>query len=44
MAQGTPATSMPAGMPLAATTGKAGGMGVPRYGIKPTVMARPTVA
>ena len=39
-----PVTAMPAGMPLAATAGKAGGLGVPRYGVKPTVMGQPTVA
>jgi hypothetical protein len=42
-AQSTPVTTMPAGMPLAATTGKATGLGAPRYGVKPTVMGRPTV-
>jgi hypothetical protein len=42
-AQSTPVTTMPAGMPLVATTGKATGLGAPRYGVKPTVMGRPTV-
>jgi hypothetical protein len=42
-AQSTPVTTMPAGMPLAATTGKATGFGAPRYGVKPTVMGRPAV-
>ena len=42
--QSAPATTMPAAMPLATTAGKTGGMGVPRYGVKPTVMGRPTVA
>ncbi len=41
--QSTPATTMPAGMPLVATAGKAAGLGAPRYGVKPTVMGRPTV-
>ena len=38
----TPVTSVPAGMPMVATAGKTAGLGAPRYGIKPTVMARPT--
>jgi hypothetical protein len=42
-AQSTPVTTMPAGMPLAATTGKVTGLGAPRYGVKPTVMGRPAV-
>jgi len=41
--QSTPATTMPAGMPLVATAGKAAGYGAPRYGVKPTVMGWPTV-
>jgi PPE-repeat protein len=41
--QSTPVTTMPAGMPLVATAGKATGLGAPRYGVKPTVMGRPTV-
>jgi hypothetical protein len=42
-AQSTPMTTMPAAMPAVATAGKAAGFGVPRYGVKPTVMGRPTV-
>jgi PE family/PPE-SVP subfamily C-terminal region len=42
--QSTPVTAMPAGMPLVTMAGKAGGLGVPRYGVKPTVMGQPTVA
>ncbi|ORB92031.1 PPE family protein, SVP subgroup [Mycobacterium persicum] len=39
-----PVTAMPAGVPLAASTGRAGlGLGMPRYGAKPTVMPKPTV-
>jgi hypothetical protein len=40
----TPAvTTMPAGMPSVASTGRAGyGFGAPRYGVKPSVMPRPT--
>ncbi len=41
--QSTPVTTMPAGMPAVATAGKAGGLGGPRYGVKPTVMPKPTV-
>ena len=40
--QSTPVTTVPAGMPLVATAGKAAGLGAPRYGVKPTVMGRPT--
>lgn len=40
--QGTPMTTIPAGMPLVATAGKATGLGAPRYGVKPIVMGRPT--
>ena len=36
-------TTMPAAMPAVATAGKAVGYGAPRYGVKPTVMGRPTV-
>ncbi len=36
------ATTVPAAVPAVATAGKAGGLGTPRYGVKPTVMARPT--
>jgi hypothetical protein len=38
-----PVTTMPAGMPAVATAGKAAGLGAPRYGVKPTVMARSAV-
>jgi hypothetical protein len=41
--QSTPVTTLPVGMPLVATAGKAAGLGAPRYGFKPTVMGRPTV-
>jgi len=41
--QSTPATTMPAGVPVVATAGQAAGLGAPRYGVKPTVMGRPTV-
>ncbi|OBI85369.1 PE family protein [Mycobacterium sp. 1245805.9] len=41
--QGTPSpTTVPAAVPAMATAGKAAGLGAPRYGAKPTVMARPT--
>lgn len=40
---GTPVTALPAGMPSVATAGKAAGFGVPRYGVKPTVMPKPAV-
>ena len=37
-------TAMPAGVPSVASTGRGGlGLGVPRYGEKPTVMPKPTV-
>jgi len=39
----TAMSTVPAGMPSVATAGKAGGFGAPRYGVKPTVMPRPTV-
>jgi hypothetical protein len=42
--QSAPATTMPAAMPSMASAGKAAGYGAPRYGVKPTVMGRPTVA
>jgi len=42
-AQSAPVTTVPAGMPFAAATGKATGLGAPRYGFKPTVMGRPAV-
>jgi hypothetical protein len=40
-----PVTTMPAGMPSVASAGRSGfgGFGVPRYGVKPTVMPKPTV-
>jgi hypothetical protein len=38
-----PVTTMPAGVPSLASTGRAGyGFGAPRYGVKPTVMPKPT--
>jgi hypothetical protein len=38
-----PVTTMPAGVPSLASTGRAGyGLGAPRYGVKPTVMPKPT--
>lgn len=40
--QSASATTVPAAVPAVATAGKAGGFGAPRYGVKPTVMARPT--
>ncbi|MCV7440798.1 hypothetical protein AWB91_11440 [Mycobacterium paraense] len=40
--QTAPATTVPAAVPAVATAGKAAGFGAPRYGVKPTVMARPT--
>jgi hypothetical protein len=42
-AQTPPVTTMPAGVPSVASTGRAGyGFGAPRYGVKPTVMPKPT--
>jgi PE family/PPE-SVP subfamily C-terminal region len=42
--QTPPVTTMPAGVPSVASTGRAGyGFGAPRYGVKPTVMPKPTV-
>jgi hypothetical protein len=41
--QSTPVTTMPAAMPAVATAGKAAGLGAPRYGVRPTVVGRPTV-
>jgi hypothetical protein len=39
-----PVTAMPAGVPSVASAGRGGlGFGAPRYGIKPTVMPKPTV-
>jgi PE family/PPE-SVP subfamily C-terminal region len=40
--QSAPATTVPAAVPAVATAGKAAGFGAPRYGVRPTVMARPT--
>jgi hypothetical protein len=35
---------MPAGVPSVASAGRPGyGFGAPRYGVKPTVMPKPTV-
>ena len=43
-AQTPPVTTMPAGVPSVASAGRAGlGFGAPRYGVKPTVMPKPTV-
>lgn len=40
----TPVTTVPAGMPAMASAGRGGvGFGVPRYGVKPTVMPKPAV-
>lgn len=40
--QTPPITTMPAGVPSVASTGRAGyGFGTPRYGVKPTVMPKP---
>ncbi len=38
--QSAPAPNIAAGMPAVATSGKAGGLGAPRYGVRPTVMAK----
>jgi hypothetical protein len=39
----SPVTTMPAGVPSVASSGRAGyGFGAPRYGVKPTVMPKPT--
>jgi hypothetical protein len=39
-----PVTTMPAGVPSVASAGRPGyGLGAPRYGVKPTVMPKPTV-
>ncbi|OBI05517.1 PPE family protein, SVP subgroup [Mycobacterium scrofulaceum] len=42
--QGPSVTGVPAGMPALATAGRTGGLGAPRYGVKPTVMGRPAAA
>jgi PE family/PPE-SVP subfamily C-terminal region len=42
--QGATVTTLPAGMPSAASSGRGGlGIGAPRYGLKPTVMPKPTL-
>jgi hypothetical protein len=42
--QTPPVTTMPAGVPAVASAGRGGlGFGAPRYGVKPTVMPKPTV-
>ena len=42
--QTPPVTTMPAGVPSVASTGRAGyGIGAPRYGVKPAVMPKPAV-
>lgn len=42
--QHSPVTALPGGMPSMASAGRAGiGFGAPRYGVKPTVMPKPTV-
>jgi PE family/PPE-SVP subfamily C-terminal region len=41
--RGPSVAGVPAGIPAMATAGKAGGLGAPRYGVKPTVMGRPKV-
>ena len=39
-----PVSTVPAGMPAVASAGREGaGLGMPRYGAKPTVMPKPTV-
>lgn len=39
--RGGAVTAVPAGLPTVAAAGRAGGLGAPRYGVKPTVMGRP---
>ena len=40
----SPVTTIPAGVPSVASAGRSGyGFGAPRYGVKPTVMPKPTV-
>jgi hypothetical protein len=42
--QGATVTTLPAGMPSVASSGRGGlGIGAPRYGLKPTVMPKPTL-
>jgi hypothetical protein len=38
-----PVTTVPGGVPSMAAAGKASGLGVPRYGVKPTVMPKPKI-
>jgi hypothetical protein len=38
-----PVTTVPGGVPSMASAGKASGLGVPRYGVKPTVMPKPKI-
>lgn len=40
---GAPVTTVPGGVPSMASTGRTSGLGAPRYGMKPTVMPKPTV-
>lgn len=40
---GEPVTTVPGGVPSVASNGRTSGLGVPRYGIKPKVMPKPTV-
>ncbi len=41
---GAPVTAVPGGLPSMATAGRGGyGLGVPRYGVKPTVMPKPAI-
>jgi hypothetical protein len=41
--QGASVTTLPAGMPSMSSSGRGGlGIGAPRYGVKPTVMPKPT--
>jgi hypothetical protein len=41
--ESAPVATVPAGLPSVAAAGKPAGFGAPRYGVKPTVMARPAV-
>ena len=42
--QGAPVTTVPGGVPSVASTQRGGlGIGAPRYGVKSTVMPKPTV-
>ncbi len=40
---GAPVTTVPGGVPSMAQPGRVSGLGAPRYGVKPTVMPKPTV-